>query len=789
MKNILSLAITLAVLACFTNARAATHTWTGGGSDEFWANPSNWSGGQPLIGEAAPIVVIFTGNVNTTNNINGLVVDSLQFQNTNAVVHGSGSGSLTVRGGNSATNIWFKGSTTLEADLPVSFTGTNLLVVNANNTAFIYATLSGNGGVIWAGGGMAIYRGTVPNFLSGTTWVRDNFLTLDKPAGVNAVAGPLVLEDFISPGPAVTLADSNQIADSAPVTIGKGQTLFAQSFNEKIGSLTFRGGQLNLVNGQLTLGGDILVITNNAHINSPVALGGVTRTITVSNSASLSIVDTVSDGGAASGLNVIGGGELDLLVDNTFTGPVAVTNSTLRIQTPLGLGSAAAGTFINSNSTLSLVGANVAGEALTLAGTMKGDSTNVWNGTVTLQTGADFSVGNNSLINLSGVVSGSAALVKNGGGALMLAGSVANTYSGGTEMNGGLLVLSKTNVLAVPGALRFVDRNGPKEVRLALPNQIANTATVTLTNQSVLNFTNNSDGIGALAGSTDQPSFPALVTLGTGTLTNGGVGITTFGGIITGTGPTALVKNGAGSLTLTGINTCTGVCLLNAGTLTVNGALPGAITQALNTYLTGTGTVGQVTCNSGYVQPAGIDQGTLKTGDLTFNNTAVAFFELGYTTNDSINIIGSVTLNNCTLSVDAYTVGGIGKKFTLIANDGVDAISGTFNGLPEGATVPYGVLNYTISYVGGTGNDVVLTQTTQPQAPQVNAINKQLNGQMTITGHTENGAALDVLAATNLPSTNWVTVGVSYADGFGAFSFTDTNAASFKQRYYRLKMQ
>jgi hypothetical protein len=47
--------------------------------------------------------------------------------------------------------------------------------------------------------------------------------------------------------------------------------------------------------------------------------------------------------------------------------------------------------------------------------------------------------------------------------------------------------------------------------------------------------------------------------------------------------------------------------------------------------------------------------------------------------------------------------------FLLIDNDGTDAISGTFNGLPEGATVNVGPYPFRVSYVGETGNDVTLT--------------------------------------------------------------------------------
>ena len=49
------------------------------------------------------------------------------------------------------------------------------------------------------------------------------------------------------------------------------------------------------------------------------------------------------------------------------------------------------------------------------------------------------------------------------------------------------------------------------------------------------------------------------------------------------------------------------------------------------------------------------------------------------------------------------------EEFVIIDNDGVNAISGTFNGLPEGASITLGTATFTISYTGGTGNDVVLT--------------------------------------------------------------------------------
>ena len=54
--------------------------------------------------------------------------------------------------------------------------------------------------------------------------------------------------------------------------------------------------------------------------------------------------------------------------------------------------------------------------------------------------------------------------------------------------------------------------------------------------------------------------------------------------------------------------------------------------------------------------------------------------------------------------------GTAGQTFTILKNDGGNAISGTFNGLPEGAYLVWtgnSTLAARISYVGGTGHDVV----------------------------------------------------------------------------------
>ena len=48
------------------------------------------------------------------------------------------------------------------------------------------------------------------------------------------------------------------------------------------------------------------------------------------------------------------------------------------------------------------------------------------------------------------------------------------------------------------------------------------------------------------------------------------------------------------------------------------------------------------------------------------------------------------------------------REFTIIKS--TDPIEGNFDGLPEGASLTIGNTPFTISYHGGDGDDVVLTQ-------------------------------------------------------------------------------
>ena len=76
---------------------------------------------------------------------------------------------------------------------------------------------------------------------------------------------------------------------------------------------------------------------------------------------------------------------------------------------------------------------------------------------------------------------------------------------------------------------------------------------------------------------------------------------------------------------------------------------------------------------------------------------------------------GAVTINS-SVTLSLVAINGfsptVGQTFVILSKSAAGAISGNFNGLPEGATITNFLgssLNAQISYLGGDGNDITLT--------------------------------------------------------------------------------
>jgi len=151
-------------------------------------------------------------------------------------------------------------------------------------------------------------------------------------------------------------------------------------------------------------------------------------------------------------------------------------------------------------------------------------------------------------------------------------------------------------------------------------------------------------------------------------------------------------------------------------------------------------------------------------------------------------VTGTVNLGGAKLQPMLTFNPGASNQFVIISNDGVDPVVGTFAGLPEGATFATGNTVFKISYHGGDGNDVVLTQVSTITPIQL-AISKLPAGNIQLTGAGIPGLNYLVQANTNLATTNWIQIATVPADQNGSVSFVDTNASNYSARFYRFISQ
>ena len=272
---------------------------------------------------------------------------------------------------------------------------------------------------------------------------------------------------------------------------------------------------------------------------------------------------------------------------------------------------------------------------------------------------------------------------------------------------------------------------------------------------------------------------------------------TTFSGVIGGINPgTSLHKIGGGRFFLTGANTYSGQTVINDGNLFVNGQQPGSdVLVGASGALNGGGHIGDITVQGGLLSPGndgvfGPGLARLSSGSVALNGNSGFWVDLAGTqagTNHAqLNVTGAVNLGDAGLSVKLKFASAVSNQFMIVKNDGADAVIGTFKDLPEGATTTFNGAQFRISYVGGTGNDVVLTQLTVAAPAQLTGITRLGNGQIQLTGTGVPGTTYTVEANFDLGTTNWLNLGTITAQPpTGALEFLDLDAALYPQRFYR----
>jgi autotransporter-associated beta strand protein len=456
-------------------------------------------------------------------------------------------------------------------------------------------------------------------------------------AGQLTLAGIVGLE---TAGAAGTLANHTVTVDV------KGGTLVMTANNTTTGTLTVRnGGTLKMQNA-------------NAGSNFTGGNASMTGSYTVDAGGKL---QGFRNGSAAFGTGgiILNGGTLAQEQGNwTWTNNITLstaTTSTLESQSPntgtralkiqgtisgsgnLGFSDTTGGMGLDTG--FIFTGANTMSGTVTIGTGLKLRVGGVTGSDSSLNAGTGGSLGTASVVNdgtltfshsdawsVANIISGTGAVRVgstgiSGSGTQSLTLSSTNTYTGGTTVNAGTLILGHaTDTLADSGALAI--------------------------SGGICDIGSNNDTVGAvsLTGGT--------LTGATGVLSGSAFSVSagTVSAILGGTGN--LTKNTAGTVTLSRANTYTGTTLVLEGALVVNGSIASgsAVTVASGATLTGTGSLGgAVTVETGTAAITGGDgtSGVLTVGSLAFDGSGVVNIGslTNYTSTAAVNVTGGLTLN------------------------------------------------------------------------------------------------------------------------------------------------
>ncbi len=379
-----------------TVATVGSNIWNGGGGDNNWSTPANWSGGLPANGE----LLTFSGTLRQSS-INNLVssVGQVAFGNGGFLLSGN---PVTLHWGlqsQTGNNTWAINTT---LDSPQSFISSNgNLAVNgtvnnggsdltldgpANQT--LSGVVSGAGGLIKSGAGIATLSAI--DTYSGGTVVNAGQLNLSANNGASGtISGSLT----VNPGATVTATAANALgyADSSWVrtlNIAGGTFTTTASGDQGWGlTVNLTGGALvaNGAGSHFAVGGGWTINTLATNVTSTVSGNLVLRESNPNNqlvfnvasgtaSPDLLASSVISQAANGYGIAKEGPGVLSLTGASTYTGATAVNDGTLLVN-----GSLAAGSIVEVSP----------------GGTLGG--TGVINGPVIVQNGGTLAPGNNGI--------------------------------------------------------------------------------------------------------------------------------------------------------------------------------------------------------------------------------------------------------------------------------------------------------------------------------------------------------------------------------------------------------
>lgn len=522
-------------------ARAVTGSWTNNNSGN-WTNGLSWAGG--VIPNYAGDIAYFTNDITAARTItisstvtNGLIYLGDPDGSHAFTISGTAGTNIFDNNGNGAALTMTESSTNSSLGVPVILKDS--LTITNKSTAFTLTASSGisGSGAISVVGGAGVHL-TASNSYSGGTVLQSGALRIGHNNALGT--GPLAI-----------------YGGTLDATTAGVRNLTNNNIQTWYGDFTFGGSSsLGLGTGAITLGGDC-------------AITAVTNTLTIGGA--------ISDGTNSYRLTKSGPGSMVLSGTNTHKGGTVLNDGELDLNSSYALGT---GTLtINGGALNNLLGTNVSNNLNNNAQIWNSNFTFVARYPINIGTGAVALAGNVTITNPYSIYSfsltvggpiddgtNSYALTFGGvNGGLTLAG--ANTYHGGTTLNGGKLYINNAQALGT----------GPLTIN---GGQIDNSSGSTISNAN-----NNAqvwNGNFSFYGAATLHLGTGAVTLGSSIiLSNINNLVSTSGPIDDGTNTYSLTKRGNGTLMLAGENTYGGGTTIDSGALQLDH--PGAIAPGLFT--------------------------------------------------------------------------------------------------------------------------------------------------------------------------------------------------------------
>lgn len=672
------------------------------------------------------------GNGGETGSISGIITNdgALIFNRSNALTYGgtiSGSGTLTKLGAGTLTltanNINYIGAMTIsEGTLAIGSGGTTGLI----NTSQI----TNNGALVFNRSNMLTFGGAISGGGS-VTKLGGGTLTLN---GYNTYTGGTIIS-------AGTLAFGfyGTIAETGSVTVGGGTFNLGNNRNQTIGALTVTSGSIT------GTGTSSLAVSSLSGAGGAVSLSSLTSRQGGDTTFSGVLIGTelILDGPGT--LTLDGDGDNVAATATVLSGTLVLAKA----GTPLMTHAIGNGLTIHNGGTVRLGGStgdqifHAAPVTLNTGGTFdlngRDESLGVFTGGGTVTNTAagkvsTLTLGENTSASASFTFSGTLqngagalALVKTGAGALTL--TAANTYTGGTTIDGGTLIAARNGEYGTftAGSTVTVNAGGTLQVngsdalgwgvgnaRLVIHGGTVTTDGTAGQHTSLQNVTmtggwltdQGDNGHYFLNGTlvTNPSATTAVIDskqfeLGSG-WTPGSASITvakgsTANGIdldisstLIGNGP--LVKKGTGTLRLSGADhSYTGATVVEAGLFLLNGdfsAATGDVTVRADATLGGSGIIGgAVVVESGGKLAPGNSPGRLTLlDDLTLHHGSFLEIEIGGITDglyDQIDVQGIFTAGGTLhlLLIDDFTLRAGDELFLFDGNTpGIDVGSFDF---------------------------------------------------------------------------------------------------------------